>query len=73
MGDLHVHAVDGNLSVTLGPERQVKITVGLGKTRNSTNGPERIDFIPMANATSTVVENRSLAKKGKPTQYMGCS
>ena len=46
------------------------MTVGLGKTRNSTNGPERIHFTPGMNAASTVVENRGQVKENTPTQCM---
>ena len=52
MRDLHVHAVNGKCNVMLGPGRKVKMTVGLGKTRNSANGSERIDFTLAANVTS---------------------
>ena len=70
MRGLHVHAVDGKLSVTLGLEMKVKMTVGLWKTINSVNGPERIDFGPVVNAKSAAAENRGLAEKGTPTQCM---
>ena len=53
----------------LDPDRQVKMTVGLGKTRNSTNGSERIDFAPAVNATSAAITDRGLAKESTPTQY----
>ena len=40
IGDLYVHAVDGNCNVMLGHEKQLIMIVGSGKTRNSTKGPK---------------------------------
>ena len=70
MRDLHVHAVDRKLSVTLGPERQMTMTVSPRKIRDSTNDPERVGFTLVVNATSTVIENRGLAEGGTSTWCM---
>ena len=52
------------LNVILDPEKQVKMTVGLEKTRNSTNALERIDFRLAVNVTPTADENESLTEEG---------